>query len=121
MNCLIIAAHGSRKKESNREVAELTQRLAGRLNEKFDRVEHAFLQFSPPLLEEKLDELAKSGAQKIVVFPFFIGSGSHIMTDIPGLVHEKQAAFPDVKFKITRHLGRLEAIEQVIIDEVTFF
>ena len=118
MNCLIIAAHGSRKKESNTEVAQLTARLSAKVRHLFDKVDYAFLQISDPLLETRLEELAVNGAKKIVVFPFFIGSGSHILQDIPQLVKEKQEQYPDVIFEITPHLGRLKAIENAIVDEV---
>lgn len=118
MNCLIIAAHGSRKKESNLEVADLTKRLSNKVTGSFAMVEHAFLQFADPLLENKIDELAKKGAAKIVIFPFFIGSGSHILADIPLLVKKAQLTHGHIEFKVTRHLGKIEEIEDVIIREV---
>ena len=73
MKVLVIAAHGSRKASSNLEVEKLAERLAGKLKNSFEKVTHAFLQFADPLLETVLDDLAKEGAVKIVVFPFFIG------------------------------------------------
>lgn len=118
MNILIIAAHGSRKETSNREVAELARKLSGKLSHMFDRVTHAFLQFADPLLAQELSAHASRGAKKIVVFPFFIGSGSHILTDIPDLVEKTKRRHPNTGFEITRHLGSLETIEDVIIKEV---
>lgn len=119
VKALIIAAHGSRKKESSEEVAILAQRVSQRVKGSFDIVEHAFLQFAEPLLETKIDELVKKGAKKIVIFPFFIASGSHILSDIPALVKKAGATHETVEFHVTRHLGKIEAIEEVIIHEVT--
>ena len=124
INTLIIAAHGSRKKASNIEVEKLVQRLAGQVTDpdfpgRFDRVMHAFLQLADPLLETALKQAVADGAAKVVVFPFFIGSGSHILEDIPALVEGVRSTHPEVEFVLTRHLGKLAAIEQVIIDEVT--
>ena len=115
---LIIAAHGSRKKKSNLEVATLAERVSKKAKGSFEEVGHAFLQLADPLLEKKINELVKKGATKIVIFPFFIGSGNHILVDIPELVKKAQSAYPKVDFKLTRHLGKIEAIEDVIIHEV---
>ncbi|MCF6248031.1 MAG: CbiX/SirB N-terminal domain-containing protein [Desulfobacula sp.] len=119
MKCLIIAAHGSRKKESNQELVSLTARVAIKLKKNFDRVEHAFLQFGEPLIEEQIENLIDDGARKIVIFPFFIGSGSHILVDIPDLVKSVQQKYGHIEFKITRHLGKISAIEDVIVNEVS--
>lgn len=118
MNILIIAAHGSRKKESNQEVIKLTHRLSQKVKKSYDQVEPAFLQFADPLLENQLDTLAGNQPERIVIFPFFIGSGSHILTDIPTLVKEAKEKFPTVEFAITRHLGKLASIEDAIVEEV---
>ena len=118
VKALIIAAHGSRKKESNLEVASLAERVSQKAVGSFEKVEHAFLQLADPLLEKKIDELVKKGVTKIVIFPFFIGSGSHILVDIPELVRKVRVIHDHVEFKVTRHLGKIEAVEDVIIHEV---
>jgi sirohydrochlorin ferrochelatase len=121
---LIIASHGSRKKESNIELAALTERVSKKFEkassktESFARIEHAFLQFAEPLLEKKIEELVQAGATKIVIFPFFIGSGNHILVDIPELIKKMQQNYDHVEFKVTRHLGKIETVEDVIIREV---
>ncbi len=118
MKCVIIAAHGSRKKESNQEVVSLTAKVSKKLSSTFDRVEHAFLQFGEPLIEKQIEHLIDAGAKTIVIFPFFIGSGSHILVDIPDLVKSAREKYGDVQFKITRHLGKIPTIEDVIVNEV---
>ena len=118
MKTLIIAAHGSRKKESNLEIADLAGRIAEKTRESFDMVEHAFLQIAAPLLADQIDALIKKGATSVVIFPFFIGSGSHILVDIPKLVEEAKAKHEHVKIRVTRHLGKIQAIDDVILNEV---
>ena len=118
MKALIIAAHGSRKKESNLEVASLAARVSEKAAGLFEKVEYAFLQIADPLLEKKIDELVQKGAAEIVIFPFFIGSGSHILVDIPKLVQQAQITYKHVEFKLTRHFGKIEAVEDLILHEV---
>lgn len=118
MKALIIAAHGSRKNESNLEIASLAERISKKSKGSFDIITHAFLQLADPLLENMMDKLVAKGATTIVIFPFFIGSGSHILVDIPELVKTAQSTHDHVEFKLTRHLGKIEAIEDVILHEV---
>lgn len=119
MKALVIAAHGSRKKESNQEVTSLTERVSERASGSFEIIEHAFLQFADPSLEKKMDDLVEKGATKIVIFPFFIGSGNHILVDIPELIKQAELTYAQVQFEVTRHLGQIEDIADVITREVT--
>jgi sirohydrochlorin ferrochelatase len=118
LKALIIAAHGSRKKESNLEVEFLVENVSQKAKGSFEIVTHAFLQMAEPLLEKKIDELVQRGATKIVIFPFFIASGSHILVDIPDLVKQARITYPHVEFVLTRHLGKIQAIEDIIVQEV---
>lgn len=118
MKALIIAAHGSRKKESNQEVASLVENVSKKAEGSFEIVAHAFLQMADPLLDKKINELVQKGVTKIVVFPFFIASGSHILVDIPELIKQARITYPHVDFRLTRHLGKIQAIEDIILQEV---
>lgn len=119
MKALIIAAHGSRKKESNLEVIALVERLAQKLQGTFDVIDYAFLQMAQPLLENKLEELAQTTVKQLVIFPLFIGSGSHITIDIPELVKKIQGDYPALDIRVTEHLGKISAIEDVIVAQVS--
>jgi sirohydrochlorin cobaltochelatase len=118
VKALIIAAHGSKKNESNAEVASLADRLSKKATGSFESVDYAFLQFAEPLLESKIDELAQKGIKKIVIFPFFIAAGSHIRVDIPEVVKKAKAAHDDIEFSVTDHLGKIQAVEEIILREV---
>ena len=115
---LIIAAHGSRRKESAMEVAALAKKLNRNESHAFDRVDHGFLQFSAPQLIDVIDRAVNDGAKQIIVFPLFISAGSHILTDIPEMVSRAGETYPDVEFSITRHLGVLPSVENAIVEEV---
>ncbi len=133
MNALIIVAHGSRNKESAQQVAALCQKVSGKVQNlsdknlsdknryarnQFDIVAHAFLQFASPSLEETIEDLVQRGAGRIIVFPFFIAAGSHLLKDIPESIKRAGKTYPGVDFSITRHLGGIDAIEDLIIKEV---
>ena len=119
MRGLIIAAHGSRKSESNEEVVQLTKNLSAISRKHFDLVECAFLQFTGPGLEETITAMAEKGVEKIVVFPYFLGSGSHVTKDIPEILSIVKARYPRIQITATRHLGGAEGVKELILEEVT--
>ncbi|MFO7752997.1 MAG: CbiX/SirB N-terminal domain-containing protein [Desulfobacteraceae bacterium] len=119
MKALIIAAHGSRKKESNEEILKLAQKVAKIRTHDFDSVSAAFIQFTEPLLADEIDGLAERNAEKIVVFPYFLGAGSHVIKDIPDIIYDAGDRHPHISFSVPPHLGRLAGIEHLIIDEVS--
>ena len=122
MKTMIVAAHGSRRKSSAAEVADLAKKLDAKVktNASFEiqQVVHAFLQFCDPSLETVIRELADSGVDDIVIFPFFISAGSHVQTDIPQALERARQRHPHVRFHVTRHLGILDAVEDLILKEV---
>jgi sirohydrochlorin ferrochelatase len=123
LKILIVAAHGSRHKASAAEVAALAQKLDDKVkadgSKDIQQVVHAFLQFCEPSIETVIQEVVDSGVDEVVVFPFFISAGSHVQTDIPQAVEKARQRYPDVQFHVTRHLGILDAIEDLILKEVT--
>lgn len=121
MNGLLIVAHGSRKPESNQEIFELTTRLETRNAGEFDLVRCAFMQFASPTFEAQVEEMIANGAETIVVFPYFIGAGSHVKSDIPALVADALARHPGVTIRVTPHLGRVDGIQNLIMEQVRRF
>jgi sirohydrochlorin cobaltochelatase len=123
LKTIILAAHGSRQKASAAEVATLAKKLDTKVktngSNDIHQVVHAFLQFCDPSLETVIQELADSGVDEMVIFPFFISAGSHVQTDIPRAVETARQKHPNVRFHITRHLGVLDAVEDLVLGEVT--
>lgn len=118
MKALIIVAHGSRKKESNDEILALVRGFDLETEHSFDFVVGAFLQFGTPDLEKQIEFLVNQEVKKIVIFPFFIGAGNHISSDIPHIVDQAAKANPSVELVVTKHLGQVEGIESIIHQEV---
>lgn len=118
MNGLLIAAHGSRKQKSNEEVMALARRVGKLANGVFDRVVCGFVQFAAPTIETQIEKLVSEGIVHIVLFPYFLGSGSHVSEDIPRLVRETKGRHPGIRIEVSPHLGRLDGLQKLIFDSV---
>ena len=121
MNALLIVAHGSRKQPSNEEVMTLTEQIRSLAAGVFDRVECGFVQFAEPTVETQVEKLIKQGVDAILLFPYFLGSGSHVTSDIPRLVRDTESRHPGIRVRATPHLGSLDGLQSLIFENVRQF
>jgi sirohydrochlorin ferrochelatase len=119
MNALIFLAHGSRREKSNQEVFSLVDSMRPALVSKFDVVDAAFLEIVSPSLRDVVDQMLGQGAQSIVIYPFFLNSGSHVDRDIPAIVNEYRSRYPDCRFEVTRHFGASDEVPDMIVGQLS--
>lgn len=112
---LLIAAHGSRRQASNDEVRRLGERVADLRGPGIDHVEVAFLELAEPGIPEGLNRCAALGASEIIVFPYFLAAGTHVAEDIPEALTAFAAAHPQVRLRLTAHLGASTALPGSIL------
>ena len=118
MRALLIVAHGSRRKESNEEVRRLAHRIKDNAGPAFDLVTEAFLEISSPQIDSAVADLIDAGATEIKVFPYFLSAGTHVVNDIPRLIHEEKAAHANVQFEVLPHMGALQGISTLILSQI---
>ncbi len=115
MKSLLLVAHGSRRAESNAEIAELTERLAGKASTDFDVVEHAFLELATPSIPEGIQRCIDQGATSVNVVPYFLACGTHVADDIPEQVAIKQTEHPELDIRIADYLGTSDELVDVLL------
>lgn len=118
MKALLIVAHGSRRKESNDEVRRLARRVDENSGPAFGMVTSAFLEISSPQIDSAVADLVEDGATEIKVFPYFLAAGTHVVNDIPRLIEDEKINFPNVNFEILPHLGALQGISTLILNQI---
>jgi len=104
MKALVVIAHGSRKQSSNQEVENLCS-MMNDLHHSFDLIRAAFLELADPQLPEIIGNLAQEGAQEIRVLPYFLAAGVHVSKDLPKLLDDAEARYPNISFHLLPHLG----------------
>ncbi|MGA8259777.1 MAG: CbiX/SirB N-terminal domain-containing protein [Arenicellales bacterium] len=116
-SAVLLVAHGSRVPESNSEIGELAARLS-RLSHG-QRVAHAFLEMSRPSIPDAIDALADAGVQRLVLIPYFLSGGRHVMEDIPAIAQAARARHPELNLVVTAHFGALASIPELLSDMVS--
>ena len=115
MKSLLIVAHGSRRQQSNEEVRTLAERISGLRNSEFDEVSAAFLELAKPSIPDGLEASIKRGATEVIVFPYFLAAGRHVVDDIPAEIAPIVARYPDANVTIAPHLGLAASLPEIII------
>ena len=115
MKALLLVAHGSRRKQSNDEVVLLAERLKKNCSQQYNIIHAGFLELAETLIPDGIKKCADDGATSIIVLPYFLNSGRHVVEDIPNIVEETRPDYPDINIKVAQHLGASELMMELLI------
>ena len=111
---LILFAHGARAASWAAPFERLRDLTQAR--EPDVRVSLAFLELMSPRLPEHVAELAADGITDITLVPVFLGQGGHVLRDLPVMVDELRAAYPQVAIKVVEAAGENAAVLNALSD-----
>jgi sirohydrochlorin ferrochelatase len=118
MKALLLVAHGSRREQSNNEIAALAKRLEALAAGGFDCVGYAFLERATPGIGDQVRAYAARGIRQIVVFPYLLAMGQHVATDIPACLAQLKVEFPEIDICLTPHVGAARGMPALILEQV---
>lgn len=116
MRALLVVAHGSRRNASNDEVRQLTDELRALAGDEFTQVECAFLELAKPSIPDGIDCCIAEGATEVVILPYFLSAGRHVVADIPEIVAGSQARHPAVNLRIAPYLGQAPSLVNSLLE-----
>jgi len=117
MKALILLSHGSRRRESNKEMIQLAQSVAAIEGHSFTLVACAFQQFGQPDFGQTLADLFAAGADHIVVYPLFLASGNHVLVDVPEMIARARTTYPDVLITVMPHMGKTQNLAAFLMTQ----
>jgi sirohydrochlorin cobaltochelatase len=109
---IVLLAHGSRDPEWSAPFERLAQRVRSRRGAAGVAV--AYLELSPPTLDEAIGELVGGGATEIVVAPLFLAPGGHVRRDLPRTIERLRARHPGVAMHILPTIGEADPLLDAI-------
>ncbi len=113
---ILLMAHGSRIPEANdavNEIAAMVKALGG-----FDIVEVSFRENHKPNIQEGIDACVAKGAERILLVPYFLYMGAHVLEDLPRELDEARLRHPGVEMAMGRHLGVHKRLAKLVIDRI---
>jgi sirohydrochlorin cobaltochelatase len=103
MQATVLFGHGSSDPAWRVPIDTVAQRMLE--TEPQSLVRCAFLERTEPDLAATVGELVQKGVNQITIVPMFLGVGRHAREDMPLLVNNLQAVYPQVGFKLNPSVG----------------
>jgi sirohydrochlorin ferrochelatase len=101
---LLLIAHGSRRPEAN---ADLEFIAAGiRERGRYPIVQTSFLELAEPGIEAGGTLCVERGAAEVILLPYFLSPGIHVVEDLTEARARLAERFPGVSFTLAEPLGR---------------
>ena len=119
MQALVLIAHGSRRQASNQEVTNLALGLKKSAGKQYQIVEAGFLEIARPSIPEAIESCIESGATSVIVVPYFLAAGRHVVDDIPQIVRPVGERHPHVSIRISEHIGMSNSMPRLILDSAS--
>ena len=94
---LVVAGHGSRDPEGVAQFEGFVEVIRGRSGTRI--VEHGYLEFSKPTIDEGVRKAVEAGAKRISVVPAVLLGATHAKNDMPVEVQTLQREFPECEIK----------------------
>ena len=111
---IILFAHGSRDAQWREPIEAVAMQISRR--ESKAQVCCAYLEICSPTLPEAAANLIANGAQRIKIFPLFLGVGKHAREDLPLLVNQLRVAYPNVAVELLPAAGEYPQLTSVLAD-----
>lgn len=109
---IILLGHGSRVPDAGRHMERVASGLTQRYG--YRMVEICYMSRLGPHFPEVFEKCVKQGATEIMVIPYFLHDGLHLVLDIPEMMQQTAAKHPDVKLVLGQNLG----FDQALVDLV---
>jgi sirohydrochlorin ferrochelatase len=106
---LLVVGHGSRDPEGVDEFLDLGRLIVERRGAR--RTAFAFLEFAQPTVDEAIDRLVQTGADRIVCLPGMLFAAGHVKVDLPRILQEARRRWPEVEFCLC---GALETPNELL-------
>jgi sirohydrochlorin ferrochelatase len=113
---VLLIAHGSRRAEANADL----ERLADAVRERgeYPIVEIAYLEIASPDIPTGARSCVAKGARRVLMLPYFLSAGAHVVNDLDRCQRALSAEFPGVNFSVCPPLGLHPQIVDVVLDRL---
>jgi len=111
---LLLIAHGSRRAAANADLSHVAAELRER--GRYPIVQVSFLELAEPNIEGGGVLCVEAGATDVILLPYFLSPGKHVVEDLTAARDRLSERFPTVRFVLAEPLGRhpliLDVLEQ---------
>jgi sirohydrochlorin ferrochelatase len=114
---ILLMAHGSRIPQANNAVGDIAakvQKLTG-----FEIVEVSFREQHLPNIQQGVDSCVARGAGRILLVPYFLYLGAHVLEDLPVELARARERHPGVEMLLGKHLGVHDKLAEIVAERIS--
>lgn len=116
VTAVLLIAHGSRHEPANADLRRLAERMAEQGG--YPIVEAGFLELTEPEIPEAGDRCVARGATRVLMVPYFLSMGVHLLRDLTAAREDLAARHPQVVFLLGPPLGPDPLLDRLVADRV---
>lgn len=113
---ILLMGHGSRVAEANDALREIAGLI--RTRGTYDIVEVAFREMHQPDIQAGIDACVAQGARRVLLVPYFLFAGAHVLEDLPAELATAQRRHPGLELAMGRHLGAHPKLAEIVCERV---
>src|SRR4051812_49973503 len=113
---VLLIAHGSRHAAANDDLHRLAARFAEHGG--YPIVEPSFLELADPDIQAGGDRCVARGARRVLMVPYFLSAGVHLLRDLTAARDALRRRHPDVEFRLGSALGPDPLLEQLVAERI---
>lgn len=113
---ILLMAHGSRIPQANDAALEIAARVKKMTG--FDIVEVSFREQHLPNIQQGVDRCVEQGAKRILLVPYFLYMGAHVLEDLPEELEQAKERHPGVEMVLGKHLGVHNKLAEIVVERI---
>ena len=110
---VLLIAHGSRRAAANDDLVQLAQLVMQRSD--YSIVEVSYLELASPTIPEGGQTCVARGARQVLMLPYFLSAGVHVVNDLEAHRNDLANQFPGVEFRLCPHLGLHPLMAEIVL------
>lgn len=109
---ILLMGHGSRIAEANaalNQIAAMVKEMTGA-----EIVEVSFRELHQPDIQAGIDACVAQGAKRILLYPYFLFAGAHVLHDLPHEIEQAKKRHPGLEMVLGKPLGVDRKLAEVV-------
>jgi sirohydrochlorin cobaltochelatase len=113
---IIIIDHGSKSVTATEEFNFIVNTVKKKYNS--PHVYGAHMEISTPSLGDIVRQISNTQIKKILIIPYFLFNGRHILKDIPQMIEELKPQYPSLHFNMAAPIGKEEQMADILLKRI---
>jgi sirohydrochlorin ferrochelatase len=109
---ILLLGHGSRIPGASRDMEAVVSRMKEKYG--YQNVEIGFMSGLGPHLSEVIEGFVTQGIKRVIVIPYFLHLGAHLLLDIPKMIQMEVQKSPQIQLILGRGLGFDESLVDLV-------